>query len=488
MKTRSIKSNYFLNVIRISFGMVLGLLTMPYVNKVLGAESLGKVEYINSIIMYFVLFSALGIPMYGIRETAKVRDNIEERSKLVFELMGVLLVTTIIAYLIIFGVIIHLNYFSSYRSLIIVMSSMVFFSNIGVEWFYQGIEDQLFITVRFVAVRIFAFVLLFLIVKDSNDYLNYAIIVVLTSVGGNVLNIFYLKKHLSFAKLSYRYCNFKRHLKPILTIFVATISVSIYIQLDTIMLGSIAGDKSVGFYVMANKLIRIVIVLITTIGAVMLPRLSSLVHSDKAKYNIYAKKALNYILIIAFPFTVLFFLLAKDLTLLMAGDEFLPSVLTMKILSPIIIIVGIAYFIGFLILYPQAKESYYTVAVVVSAVASVICNIYIIPAFGQYGAAFVAVIAELTGVIIMIVLARTQLKEVKLLYKSIFLFFAGSLVMGSIIQVVSLVHLSVFYEIFISSIMGFVSYVIFLLMFKEETSMEIKTVLLSKIKNNRKVS
>ncbi len=109
MKQRSIRFNYFLNVSRIVFGILVGLLTMPYVNRTIGVEGLGKIEYINSIITYFVLFSALGIPMYGIREIANRRDNLEERSKFVIELLSILFVTTLVSYFVLFCFVINID-------------------------------------------------------------------------------------------------------------------------------------------------------------------------------------------------------------------------------------------------------------------------------------------------------------------------------------------------------------------------------------------
>ena len=281
MAQKSIRYNYFLNIFRIGFGILAGLFTMPYINRVIGVEGLGKVEYVNSIIAYFVLFSALGIPMYGIRETANRRDNLKEKSKLVIELLSILFVTSLVSYLIIFFVIINIHSLLDLKPLIVIMSSTIFFSNIGIEWFYQGIEDQRYITIRFIIVRIISLILLFLLVKEPKDYLNYGIIVVLSSVGGNIFNILYLKKHLSFKGFTIKDLNFKRHLKPILTIFVASISVSIYVQLDVLMLGSLKGSTSVGYYVMANKLIRFTIIFIVTLGSVLLPRLSYLISNDK---------------------------------------------------------------------------------------------------------------------------------------------------------------------------------------------------------------
>lgn len=475
MKVRSIKTNYFLNMLRVGLGTLVGLFTMPYVNRVLGAESLGKVEYIYSVISYFVLFSALGIPMYGIREIAKIRDNEAERTKLVVELLAILGLTTVISYIFIFGIVINLSHFRESQNLIILMSTIILFGNLGVEWFYQGMENQLYITIRYIIIRLFTLILLFVLVKSSEDYIYYGFIVVLTIVGGNLFNILYLRKHINLTLVNFKQLQIKRHIKPILTIFVATVSVSIYLQLDNIMLGSIAGEKAVGYYAVANKLIRFVILFITTLGAVMLPRLSNLITTDKSLYLQYAQKSINYILIIAIPFTLLFILMAEDFTLLMAGEEFLPSVLTMQILSPVIIIVGIAYFIGFLILYPQGKEKIYTIATIFSAGLSIVLNIFIIPRYLNNGTAVVAVLSELTGIIVMGYLGRKQLSEIDFFGKSIRSYIIASCFMagGVFFFTVILPDLPLFVSVVVKMGVALSLFFGFLLLIKEQIAVEI---------------
>lgn len=469
IKPASIRVNYFLNLSRIGFSTLAGILTLPYINRVLGVENIGRVEYVNSIITYFVLFSALGIPMYGIREVAKYRNNQEMKSKFVIELFVILLITSLISYFILFCFLINLDSLKDLKPLLVIMSSMIFLANLGVEWFYQGIEDQKFITVRFFIVRISTLVLLFFFVKNTNDYLIYAVILVLSTVGGNVLNFVNLKNHISFTNIKYKNLNFKRHIKPILTVFVASISVSIYIQLDNLLLGSIAGSKSVGYYALANKLVRYVIILITTIGNVMLPRLSYLISADISQYNIYVKKVLNYFLIIALPFSIIFFFLAKDFIMLMGGMEFLPSVLAMQILSPIIIIVSIAYFLGYLILYPQGKEIIYTIAVSISAVFSIISNIFIIPKYGHTGVAFIAVLSELLGIIIMVIMYYKELAILKIMNKNLLYLICSSIIMAASITLISLLKLEPLSNILLSTIIGMFFFCATLILFKEDT-------------------
>lgn len=414
MKVRSIKINYLLNIFRVLSSALIIIATMPYINKILGAENVGKVEYVNAIINYFLLFSGLGIPMYGIREIAKVKETVVLRDKVVIELLVILGITTLISYLILFGVLYQLNFLDDYKDLILIMSSMILLTNIGAEWFFQGMEDQMYMTIRYVIVRVVALFLLFYFVRTTSDYLFYAIILVIMLTGSNVFNVLYLFKIIDFKAIKKEDLDFKRHLKPVITVFVAAISVNIYLQLDIFLIGSIAGNKFVGYYSVSNKLIRFIITFITVVGAVLLPRLTSLYQTNEAMYFSYLKQAFNYILIVSLPFSVLFYVFSDNIIQLMAGKEFEPSIVTMQILSPLCTIVGIAYFLGYLVLYPQNKEKIYTQAVLFSAIFSLLINYFVIKVYFQNGAAVIAVLSELLAIVMMYYLSYNDLKKLKL--------------------------------------------------------------------------
>src|SRR5690606_38309796 len=138
MKVRSVKVNYLLNFIRAVSYALITIITMPYVNRILGPTNIGKIEYVNTIINYFILFSALGIPLYGIREIAKVRSDKKERDKITIELLIILVFTSAVSYAILFGIIYQLTIFKNYQDLLFLMSFMIILSNVGAEWYFQG--------------------------------------------------------------------------------------------------------------------------------------------------------------------------------------------------------------------------------------------------------------------------------------------------------------------------------------------------------------
>lgn len=482
IRSRSIKTNYILSVLRIASIAVIGIFTIPHVSRVLGPENLGKVEYIYTILNYFVLFSGLGIPMYGIREISKCRDNSRERNILVLELYLILFITTIISYVGIISMY-QFSYFAEYRDLILVMCCMVFLSNIGAEWYFQGTENQLFITVRNVVLRLISFGMIIYFINVSSDYKIYAFLLVLATFGANILNFVIIIKEVLKEKIKRSEIDIRRHFKPILTIFIATISVNIYLQLDNLLIGSISGDKYVGYYAIANKLIRFVISFITIIGAVLLPRVSYLFLNDKQRYQDYVYKSFNILALMSIPFTVFFLVFANQIVFYMGGKDFSASILTMKLLSPLCFIVSMAYYMGFIILYPQNKERVYTVATIISAIFSLGVNYFAISYYQQNGAAVIAVISELLAIGIMYYYLRKEKLMENMFDKNIFkIALAGfaMFVFSFFTQNFSENNLLLF--IFLVMV-SFIIYFLTSLVLREKFSHELMTALKAQIKN-----
>lgn len=397
----SIKGNLLFNFLRVFSTAFIVIFTMPYINRILGAANVGKVEYVFTILYYFILFSSLGIPVYGIREVSKTRDNTKKLNLLIVELMLILAFTTVVAYFLLFTVFLNIELFQPYKELIYIMCIMIFLNNSSAEWYFQGIENQKFITVRSIIVKFLVFGLYFILIKQESDYKLYAALLIILWFGSNIVGLIVVLKKIFEHKFKISELNFKRHFKPILSIFVTTISLSIYFQLAFFFIGTIAGDKYVGYYLTANSLVRSVVTFISVIGSVMLPRLSYLHDKDKDKYNEYLKKTFSFMMILAIPCCSYFILFSDQIILLMGGEGFMPASTTMKILAPLCIFASLAYFLGLLVLYPQGKENIYTKATMISAVFSIVLNLILVKQFQQNGAAVVILISEFIAIVFM---------------------------------------------------------------------------------------
>ena len=428
IKPKSLRLNFVLNLTRTVLNFVFPLIIFPYVSRILGPNGLGKVEFANSIISYFVLFATLGIPTYGIREIARNRDDEYQRSKIVAELSIITSISVLLCYFFYFIIVFSLKLFNSQLILFLLVSPSILLQAYNYEWFYKGIEDQVYITTRFIIMKIIQIIIVFVLIKTSENYLRYAAIY----VGMNgISSIFYLIRLHKYIKIvNFRDLRIIKHIKPIFINFSASIATTIYLHLDVSMLGIFVDENAVGLYTTANKLIRIVISVVTSLAIVMIPRLANnLSNGDTEEYKKNLNKSLNFILLIGTPSIFGIIVISSQLIQLFAGTQYLDAVITMKLLTPVILIVGFSNFVGLQILYTNKKEKYYTIAVTCAAFINFICNYILIPKFHENGAVIGTIMAELSGLIIMTILGRKLIIDSNVLDWRLIGYFISSIIM-----------------------------------------------------------
>ena len=340
MKQKSLKLNAALNLTKTIIGLIFPLITFPYASRVLMPVSLGKVNFAQSIVSYFALIASLGITNYGIREASKVRDDKLKLSQFSKELLIINLISTAIAYILFFISIFIVPKFSEYRALLCVCSGSILFTTLGMDWLYTAIEDFVYITIRSIIFQLISLVLLLIFVKNENDYLIYAGIAVVSSVGSNVMNFIHSKKIINFKECSK--LEIKKHLKPIIVLFAMAVTIQIYTALDTTMLGFISGEWYVGIYTAATKINKVVLSAVVAVSTVILPRLSYYTSQNNTdEFNKLVYKGLDLILLFSIPATFGLCLLSEQIILVLSGRNFIEAITPMRIMNPIIIVIGL---------------------------------------------------------------------------------------------------------------------------------------------------
>lgn len=405
MKNKSLKKNAALNMVKTIMGLIFPLITFPYASRILQPSGLGKVNFAHSIISYFSMIAALGINTYAVREAAKLREDKAALTKFVKEILTINMTSTVIAYLLLSFTILFVPYFSEYRVLLVVCSGTILFTTLGMDWLYTALEEFSYITIRSILFQFLSLILLFVFVHTQEDYLKYASISVISSVGSNICNFIHARKYISITeKIKKTLCH---HLKPIFTLFAMSVAVSIYTALDTTMLGFIAGDEQVGFYTAATKINKIVLAVITAASAVLLPRLSYYIsqHENEQFFNLSAK-ALNLIILLSLPCAVGLSLVARPLVLLLSGVSYESAIPVMQIMNPIIVAISLSGLIGIQIFMPLGKEKLTLVSVILGAVINFTLNLILIPKHGALGAGVATICAESSVTLFQLILAR----------------------------------------------------------------------------------
>ena len=270
--SKSLKSNFIMNAILTMSQFIFPLITFPYVSRILLPEGTGKVSFATSIISYFAIFAQLGIPTYGIRACAKVRDNKEELSRTVQELFIINLIMSGIAYVALLGAIAVIPRLHQEKELILIVSLTILFNAIGMEWLYKALEQYTYITIRSIIFKFIALLAMFALIHQQSDYVIYGGISIFASSASNIFNFLHAHKYISLKPLG-QY-NFQRHLKAVVIFFAMSCATTIYTHLDTVMLGFMTSDVEVGYYNAAVKIKTILVSIVTSLGVVLLPRAS----------------------------------------------------------------------------------------------------------------------------------------------------------------------------------------------------------------------
>ncbi len=484
VKYKSVKFNFIMNFILTLSNFIFPLITFPYVSRILQASGLGKVGFATSIIVYFSMIAMMGIPTYGIKACAKIRDDSYKLTKTVYELLILNTIFLAFALTLLLLSVIFIDKLYIDKELYIILAFSMLFNVLGIEWLYKALEQYSYITIRSIFFKIASLILLFIFVKESNDILPYAMLTVLASVGAGILNFYNLRKIITLYKITFKQLEITKHIKPSFTFFLLTISITIYVNLDSVMLGFMTSDDNVGYYSAAVKIKQILVTLVTSLGAVMLPRLAFYYEQKRFdEFKDLVKNALGFILIVSLPLTIYFTLYAKDAILLLSGESFLASVEPMQIIMPTVFFIALSNLMGWQILVPMDREKQIVFSTIIGAVIGGIINFFAIPHLGVNGAAIANLCAECAVVIVQVVLLRKFIFPI-LAKINIWRMLMALLISTWIVLIVSF-NLSEFINLLLSSILFFGCYLVSLLILKEPVVYQIFSSVLNKIKLKR---
>ncbi len=400
---RSVRTNYLYNLIYQITAILLPLITMPYVSRVLGPQGVGTNSLTNANTQYFMLLGTLGITMYATKKIATVRENRRKLRQTFWEIFSIQFIGCMISY-IIFVLVLGIR--SSLGLYYMLQGFFILSSAIDISWYFVGIEDFKNASIRSFLVKIISVFLIFIFVKDSNDLWQYILINSLTMfIGQFVMWIYVDKSTFSFKSLDK--LKLRRHITPILVLFIPQVATQIYTVLDKTMLGVFSPTVEVGYYDQSQKIVRILLTILTSLGTVMMPRIASLI--SKNQHDIVKntlKKSFTIISFLAIPIAFGIMGVSDRFIPMFFGYEYLSVIPLLKISSILVIIIGVGNVFGTQYMIAVGKNKEYTISVCVGAVVNFILNLILIPKFSALGAVIATVSAELSIALIQLWYSR----------------------------------------------------------------------------------
>ena len=490
---KNAKLNYIYNLIYQVVLLITPLITTPYVSRVLGEYGVGQYSFSHSIASYFILFGGLGFGYYAQREIAKKQNDKQVQSVIFWEIIIARAISVFVSIAVYLALILFGVFGNQYELLFKLLLINIVATAFDITFLFQGNEEFGVIALKNVVIRIIGITLIFVFVKQYSDLWIYTLCQSLILIVGNLSLWTRLPKILTRVKASD--LRIKRHLVPTLRLFVPTIAVSINAILDKTLLGVLVEGvdetgKNFSFiengnYEQSDKIIQILLSLLTALGAVMYPKNSQAVASgdrERLKSNVY--KALSFVCFLGFPLTFGISAVSINFSPWFFGEGYLKVPYLMMVLSPKIVIIGLSDVLGMQYLLPLEKDKKFTIALIIGAIANVSLNFLLIPFLWSYGACIATVVAELLITFTMILFARKEIKF-SLVIKSTWKYFlAAALMFGVVFTIGHFLSASIL-NTFILVVMGILVYVAALLIFKDAFLFSILKMVRDKIKRTR---
>ena len=378
---------------------VFPLIVYPYVSRVLGVADIGLVGFIDSVVTWFILISMMGISILGIRETAKAQGSPESLGRVLTGLLAVNGVMTLVCLVAMASVTVAVPQLREHWRLMGGGMCKLMFNLLIVEWFWRGIGEFRYITVRTVVVRAAYVVAVFLTVKGPDDTLLYYFLTMTVVAVTAAVNMWRTRRH---AALTRRLVSFRRlaeearrHARSFFSLGTYMLLTAFYTTLNVVILGFVSTDTEVGYYSTAVKLFSIFLALITALGMAVMPRTSVL--ASQGRRDVIRRDSVRYVRVLicaAVLVSVLGVVFAPEAVMLLCGPGYDGAVLPVRIIFPFIAVFGMEQLLVMQILTPLGRDRAVNRNSLVAAAAGVVLNALLVPRFGAAGSAVVWVACE----------------------------------------------------------------------------------------------
>ncbi|KAF0334020.1 oligosaccharide flippase family protein [Pediococcus acidilactici] len=467
--------NYLYNAFYQIFVLLVPLVTTPYLSRVLGPQGVGINSYTNSIIQYFILAGSIGIGMYGNRQIAFVRDNKEELTKTFYEIFFLRIITIAIAY-VFFLVFLLLT--KEYRLYYIAQSISIIAAAFDISWFFMGVENFAVTIFRNLVIKILSLICIFTSVKSFDDLFIYIAILSLSLLLGNLTLFPSLKRYVG--KVDWKKLNVLKHLGPSISLFIPQIAIQIYLVVNKTMLGSLDSVVAAGYFDQSDKVVKLVLAIVTATGTVMLPHVANAyMRGDIAKTKQSLYNSFSFVTALSVPMMFGLMAVVKKFVPLFFSNRFRAVIPLMQMESIVILIIAWGSALGVQYLLPTNQNKSYTLSVVLGAIVNIVMNVPLILFLGAFGSTIATVCSEMAVSGYQLFAIRQQISYKKLFHDFGKYMLAGFLMFVCVVFLDNKLSCS-WISLGIEVVMGALIYLGMLLILKVDILGEAKKILKKK--------
>jgi len=424
--------NYLYNAFYQIFILLVPLVTTPYLSRVLGPTGVGINAYTNSVIQYFILFGSIGVNLYGNRQIAFVRKDRKELTKTFYEIFFLRILTIFVALLAFMFFLLSTNQYHVYY---LAQSVSIIAAAFDISWFFMGVENFAVTVLRNFVVKIATLISIFIFVKNESDLALYILILSLSLLLGNLTLFPNLRKYIGPPIL--KGLDLVHHLPLALALFVPQVATQVYLVVNKTMLGAMSSVQSAGYFDQSDKIIKVVLAIVTATGTVMLPHVASaFANGEHEKTREYLYKSFSFVSAISFPLFFGIMAVAPQFVPLFFTSRFNSVTSLMIIESAVILLIAWSNAIGTQYLLPTNQTKAYTKSVVWGATVNIVINVPLILLWGAVGATVATVLSEISVTAYQLWTIRNQISFNRL-FAEVDKYLLAGLIMFIVVELIS---------------------------------------------------
>lgn len=454
--------NYLYNAGYQILNMIIPLITVPYISRVLGAHDVGINEYTNSWVTFFFLMGQMGITLYGNREVAYHRDDLYKRSQTFWGVEALQLLTVSSAFVLYLVAV--LLFSTTFKEFFLLQEIWIIATGVDISWYFMGLEEFRITVVRNTLVKIASLILIFTVVKTSNDLGKYILILGASQLVGNLTLWPYLRGNIVWVSIK-KWHPFK-HFYPSLLLFIPTITTQVYLVLNRLMLGRMSTQADLGNFGQADKIVKFVLAVVTATGTVMLPHVANKFAKGDIKgvrNSLYS--SFNFVSAIAIPMMFGLMAIAKKFGPWFLGREFVLAGSVIFLEAPIILLIAWSNVTGTQYLMPVNRVKEYTTSVTIGALSNVIFNFVLIGKYGANGAAIATVGSEFLVTASQLWMIHSTISRRKLFRETWKYLFCGMVMFIVVNRICSVINMTVA-NLILEVVVGAIIYLLGLILTK----------------------
>jgi len=393
---RVLIENFFslsvLNIINYLFPLIL----IPYLTRVLGVEKYGLYAFAFAIINYFVMLVNYGFDFSATKQVAIIRDDKVTLNKLFSTVTTVRIILAAISVLFLLIIVLLVNKLSSEKELIFSGVGIIISAAFIPVWLFQGLENMKLVTVVNFITRLLSTLLIFLFVKEQQDY---RLALSFQSLGYLAGGVFSMILSFTVFKIKFKVPLLKElifQVKDGWHIFLSTLGMNFYRESNTIILGFLTNFSIVGYYAAAEKLIKAIQSLTAPFVNVLFPyfgRRLNVGENIAKNIQIYKKLGVFYGLLLL-TISIIVLILAPWGIKSYLSSAYINSVTNVQIMCMVIFFGGLNYYYGIIGLVNMGKEKLFAKAVWISGIFSVCICFLLAAKLLDKGASVAMVLAE----------------------------------------------------------------------------------------------